>query len=67
VHSEYLKNFDEADKYFKIVLDRFPTSDLADDAKWMMDNQRDPHALDKIIKKAEEREKAEKAGKKNPL
>ena len=38
VASEYLKDKDRAKKLYALVAEKFPESDLADDAKWMLAN-----------------------------
>ena len=40
IHSEELKNYDEADKAFREVLARYPKSELAASAKWMVEHMR---------------------------
>jgi outer membrane protein assembly factor BamD (BamD/ComL family) len=37
-YSEYLKNYNKAVYYFEQVTQKYPQSDLADDAKWMLEN-----------------------------
>jgi peptidyl-prolyl cis-trans isomerase C len=61
VYSEYLKDYDNADKFFNEVLAKWPKCDLADDAEWMTKNQRNPNALDFIIKNAEKQDSLAKA------
>jgi parvulin-like peptidyl-prolyl isomerase len=61
VYSEYLKDYDNADKFFNEVLAKWPKCDLADDAEWMVKNQRNPNALDFIIKNAEKQDSLAKA------
>lgn len=38
VYSEMLANYDEAKVAFQAVLDQYPECDLADDARWMLEN-----------------------------
>ncbi|KPJ52489.1 hypothetical protein AMJ39_07740 [candidate division TA06 bacterium DG_24] len=38
VYSEMLTDYDKAKVAFQVVIDRYPECDLADDARWMIDN-----------------------------
>ncbi|MCD6418728.1 tetratricopeptide repeat protein [bacterium] len=42
VASEYLKDKDSAREYYKKVIEKYPDCDLADDAKWMLENMDKP-------------------------
>jgi peptidyl-prolyl cis-trans isomerase C len=39
-YSEELKDFDQAQKAFQAVLDKYPKSELVESARWMIDNMR---------------------------
>jgi tetratricopeptide (TPR) repeat protein len=40
INSEELKDYDEAEKAFKLLLDRYPKAELADSARWMIEHMR---------------------------
>ena len=40
IYSEELKDYEQADRHFRMVLDRYPNSELAASAKWMIENMR---------------------------
>ncbi len=44
IHSEELKNYDEADRAFRALLARYPKSELAASAKWMLEHMRSDDA-----------------------
>jgi parvulin-like peptidyl-prolyl isomerase len=44
IHSEELKNYDEAEKAFRELLRRYPRSELASSAQWMVDHMRSEEA-----------------------
>ena len=44
IHSEELKNYDEAEKAFRELLQRYPKSELAASAQWMVDHMRTEEA-----------------------
>jgi peptidyl-prolyl cis-trans isomerase C len=44
VHSEELKDYDEAEKAFRELLARYPQSELAESAKWMVEHMRTEEA-----------------------
>ncbi len=44
IHSEELKDYDEAEKAFRELLRRYPGSELADSAQWMVDHMRSEEA-----------------------
>ena len=44
VNSEELKDYDEAEKAFRELLARYPKSELADSAKWMVEHMRTEEA-----------------------
>lgn len=44
IHSEELKNYDEAEKAFQALLARWPQAELASSAKWMLENMRSEDA-----------------------
>jgi len=44
IHSEELKNYDEAEKAFRALLKRYPGSELAGSARWMVDHMRSEEA-----------------------
>jgi TolA-binding protein len=41
IYSEELKDFAKAEEAFKVVIEKYPDSELVDSAKWMMKNMRD--------------------------
>ena len=40
VYSEELSDYDHAEREFKALVDRYPSSELVKSAKWMMENMR---------------------------
>lgn len=44
IHSEELKNYDEAEKAFRELLKRYPHCELAGSAQWMVDHMRSEEA-----------------------
>ena len=44
IHSEELKNYDEAEQAFRALLKRYPGSELASSAQWMVDHMRSEEA-----------------------
>jgi peptidyl-prolyl cis-trans isomerase C len=40
IYSEELKDYEQADRHFRLVLSRYPNSELAASAKWMIENMR---------------------------
>ena len=44
VYSEELKNFEEAEAAFRELLRRYPKSELAESARWMLDHMRSDDA-----------------------
>ena len=44
INSEELKNYDEAEKAFRELLRRYPKSELAESAHWMLDHMRTEEA-----------------------
>ena len=40
IHSEELKNHDEAERVFRELLQRYPNSELAPSAQWMVEHMR---------------------------
>jgi peptidyl-prolyl cis-trans isomerase C len=49
VHSEELKNYDEAEQAFRELLSRYPKSELAESARWMIDHMRTEEAPSFIL------------------
>ncbi|MBN1756607.1 tetratricopeptide repeat protein [bacterium] len=47
IYGEYLNNIEKAKDYFQIVIDKYPDSELRDDAEWMHENVGKP--LEEII------------------
>ncbi len=62
VNSEEMHDYDQAEMAFKRMKDKYPKSDLVDDADWMLRNMRNQSAPDSIGAGGEEGE--EGAGKK---
>lgn len=46
INSEELKNYDEAEKAFRELLERYGNSELAESARWMLENMRTKDAPD---------------------
>ncbi len=42
IASEDVKDFEKAKKFYTIVVEKFPTCELADDAQWMLENMNKP-------------------------
>ncbi len=41
IYSEELKDYDKAEKEFRLLLKEYPQSELVDSARWMLENMRD--------------------------
>ncbi len=41
IYSEELKDYDKAEEALKVVIDKYPGSELVDSARWMLKNMRD--------------------------
>lgn len=46
-YSEYLRDYDSAREAFRLMIEKFPDSELTDDAEWMLDNMETP--IEEII------------------
>ena len=42
IYSEHLKDYDRAEKYYRMVVEKFPDCELADDAQFMLENMGKP-------------------------
>jgi TolA-binding protein len=40
--AEELRDYEGAEKAFRVLLDRYPGSELAESARWMLENMRNP-------------------------
>lgn len=57
-YSENLKDYENAKPYFQNVFEDYPESDLADDAKWMMENmEKSPEEISFISETVQEEKK----------
>ena len=42
IYSEHLKNYDKAEQFYRMVIEKFPDCELADDAQFMLENMGKP-------------------------